>query len=128
MKRATRVLTHDFSRFPQNWQKLLRASISVPWVPGAFHARFPIFFLAASLLVRSAKGRRRVGLRPTKLLVAREKNLWYPDLRSKVSQSQSKRSRTCVPKGTCWAHAVCISIIVGFTGKEITMAIEILWV
>ena len=24
------------------------------------------------------KGRRRVGLRPTKLVVAREKNLWYP--------------------------------------------------
>ena len=41
-----KVLTHDFSRFPQNWQKLLRASLSVPLVPEAFHARFPVFFLA----------------------------------------------------------------------------------
>ena len=31
-------------------------------------------------------------------------------------------------RGTCGAHAVSISIIVSFTGKEITMAIEILWV
>ena len=121
VKRAKRVLTHDFSRFPQNWQKLLRASLSVPLEPEAFHARFPVFF---SPFVPSAKGRRRVCLRPTKLLVAREKNLWYPGwyLRSKVSKSQSKRSHTCVPKGTCRAHAV------SFTGKEITMVIEILWV
>lgn len=35
-----RVLKHDFSRFPQNWQKLVRASLSVPLV------RFPVFFLA----------------------------------------------------------------------------------
>ena len=39
----------------------------------------PEVFLAASPLVASAYGRRRVGLRPTpKLPAAREKNLWYP--------------------------------------------------
>jgi len=27
-----------------NWQKLLRASLSVPLAPEAFHARFPVFF------------------------------------------------------------------------------------
>ena len=36
-------------------------------------------FIAASPLVASAYGQRRVGLRPTpKIPTAREKNLWYP--------------------------------------------------
>ena len=39
---------------------------TIPWVPDALLARFPV------------SGRRRVGLRPTpKLPAAREKNLWY---------------------------------------------------
>ena len=39
----------------------------------------PHVFLAASPLVVSAYGRRRVGLRPTpKIPASREKNLWYP--------------------------------------------------
>ena len=39
----------------------------------------PEVFLAASPLVASAYGQRRVGLRPTpKIPAAREKNLWYP--------------------------------------------------
>ena len=84
VKRAKRVLTHDFSRFPQNWQKLLRASVAVFWVPGAFHARFPVFFLSASPVVPSAKGRTRVGLRPTKLLVAQEKKPLVPRLVSQI--------------------------------------------
>ena len=37
------------------------------------------FYLAASPLVASAYGRRRVGLRPSpKIPAAREKNHWYP--------------------------------------------------
>ena len=46
---------------------------------GKKHRSVPEVFLAASPLVASAYGRRRVGLRPTpKLPAAREKNLWYP--------------------------------------------------
>ena len=41
------------------------------WVPETFHARFPV----------SAEGRRLVGLRPTKLLVTREKKSLIPRVR-----------------------------------------------
>ena len=56
---------------------------NVPWVPETFHARFPVSVrfkssLAASPLVSLAEGRRRVGLRPTKLHVTREKKSLVP--------------------------------------------------
>ena len=48
----------------------------VPWVPETFMRGFRF---RSSLKKSSAEGRRRVGLRPTKLLVTSEKkNLWYP--------------------------------------------------
>ena len=56
-----------------NSQKKIPARETLPWVPEAFHTRFPV-----SPLVSSAKGRRRVGLRPTKLLVTREKKPLVP--------------------------------------------------
>ena len=56
----------------------------MPWVLEAFHAvkSFKVTraktFLAASPLVSWASGRTPVGLRPTKLLVGREKKLLVP--------------------------------------------------
>ena len=43
----------------------LLASLLLPWVPEAFHARFPVSVKSSSL-VSSAFGRRHVGLRPTR--------------------------------------------------------------
>ena len=43
-------------------------------------------FLAASLLVSSAEGRRFVGLRPTKLLLTREKKSLVPRVRFRIQR------------------------------------------
>jgi len=68
-----------------------RSPSQLPWVPAAFHARFPVSvksFLAASPLVFSAFGPRQVGLRPTKLLVAREKKSVVPRVPPSSCSSQ----------------------------------------
>ena len=71
----------------------------------------------ASPLMPSAKCRRRVGLRPTKPLVARGKNLWYPGyylsnnlmkyihIDCNYIKLQVKRG-TPVPKALLWIHAI----------------------
>ena len=65
----------------------------IPWVPEAFHARFPVS--VNSPLVSSAFGRRRVGLWPTKLLVEREKKPLVPRVHQvciKAKLQQEKRN------------------------------------
>ena len=90
-KLLQRSLFVGFSRFVlQIWQIHFNTSGWLPWLPETFLEQFPVsvkslwwparkVFLATSLLVASAYGRRCVGLRPTpKIPAAREKNLWYP--------------------------------------------------
>ena len=55
---------------------LYKVVLTLPWVPEAFHVRFPVSVKFFSRLVSSAF--RRVGLWPTKLLVAREKKPLVP--------------------------------------------------
>ena len=57
----------------------------MPWVPEAFHARLSSFG-------QTLKSRRRVGLGPTKLLVAREKKPLVP----RVGRYNAKSGKTQV--------------------------------
>ena len=72
-----------------NSPKKIPARETLPWVPEAFHARFPV-----SPLVSSAKDRRRIGLRPTKLLVTREKKPLVPRVGKLVFKKNPARGDT----------------------------------
>ena len=72
------------------------------------------FFLAASLLVSSAEGRRRVGLRPTKLLVTREKKslvpwVYFTQPRCKILLTLLSISVSCFSIRIILVPASCVS-------------------
>ena len=95
----------------------LNAGLCLPWVPETFHAWYPVSVMTslkkwparkASPLVSSAKGRRRVGLRPTKLLVTCEKKSLVARvdsaLTTKMTTSGSFRSHWTNPQNDFRRH------------------------